>query len=226
MFQGFTDETFEFFMALSFNNNREFFHENHEWYMRAVRRPALELAAALGESVRALSPELETRPERVVSRINRDLRFTNDKTPYRDYIWLAFRRPREDRKTTLGAFFDLSCSGASFGMGFYQENRPLMNGLRRRLTLDPQGFCEVLSSAPGFTAHVDHFKRKAAPAELPEPLRPWYLARSFYFDRDIKDFTLIKSPALAQEIVRGYTELAPLFAYFDSIAPEEDPAGF
>ena len=223
MFQGFTDETFEFFMALSFNNNREFFHENHDWYVRAVRRPALELAGALGESVRKLSPELETRPEKVVSRINRDLRFTNDKTPYRDYIWLAFRRPREDRKTTIGAYFDLSCSGASYGIGFYQENRPMMNGLRHRLRTEPEELQKLLDDIEGrYTPHVDHFKRLPVPEGVPAELTDWYRAKSFYFEKDIKDFTLIKSPALAEEIVKGYTDLVPLFHYFDSIVPEED----
>jgi len=223
MFQGFTDETFEFFMALSFNNNREFFHENHDWYVRAVRRPALELAGALGESVRKLSPELETRPEKVVSRINRDLRFTNDKTPYRDYIWLAFRRPREDRKTTIGAYFDLSCSGASYGIGFYQENRPLMNGLRRRLLTRPQELSALLADIEGrFVPHVDHFKRLPVPQAVPQELTNWYRAKSFYFEKDIRDFTLIKSDSLAREIAKGYTELAALFHYFESIAPEED----
>ena len=50
MFQGFSDETFEFFMAIQFNNNTEFFHSNHDWYVDAVRRPCLELAAALSET--------------------------------------------------------------------------------------------------------------------------------------------------------------------------------
>lgn len=223
MFQGFSDETFEFLMALSFNNNREFFHANHDWYVSGLRRPALELAAALGESVRALSPELETRPEKVVSRINRDLRFTNDKTPYRDYIWLAFRRPREDRKTTIGAYFDLSCSGASYGIGFYQENRPMMNGLRRRLRNDPQELLSLLSGIEGrFTPHVDHFKRLPVPEGIPQELTDWYRAKSFYIEKDIKDFTLIKSPVLAEEIANGYTELVSLFKYMDSIVPEED----
>lgn len=223
MFQGFTDDTFEFLMALSFNNNREFFHANHEWYMRALRRPALELAAELGKAVRALSPELETRPEKVVSRINRDLRFSNDKTPYREYIWLAFRRPREERKITIGAYFDLSCSGASYGIGFYDENRPMMNGLRRRLRSNPQELINLLPKDGEFTAHVHSFKKiPPLPEHLPAELAPWYRAKSFYVEKDIKDFTLIKSPALAQEIINGYTKLTALFKYFDSLVPEED----
>ena len=222
MFSGFTDETFEFLMALSFNNNREFFHANHDWYVRALRKPALELAGALGQAVNQLSPELETRPEKVVSRINRDLRFSNDKTPYRDYIWLAFRRPREQRNTTLGAYFDLSCSGASFGVGIYDENRPLMNGLRRRLRNNPEELMELRLTDGEFTEYVTSFKRMPLPEGLPEELAPWYRAKSFYVEKEIKDFTLIKSAELAQEIVNGYTKLVPLFHYLDSVTPEED----
>ncbi len=223
MFQGFTDETFEFLMALGFNNNREFFHANHDWYMRALRKPALELAGAVGEAVRALSEELDTRPEKVVSRINRDLRFTNDKTPYRDYIWLAFRRPRENRKLTMGAYFDLSCNGASYGIGFYEENRPLMNGLRRRLRENPQELIELLSDIGDFKPHVSSFKKiPPLPENLPPELAPWYRAKSFYVEKDIDDFTLIKSPALAQELINGYTKLERLFWYFDSLIPEDD----
>lgn len=40
MFPGFSDRMFEFFLALQFNNNREFFHENHAWYEEAVRNPS------------------------------------------------------------------------------------------------------------------------------------------------------------------------------------------
>ena len=54
MFQGFTDETFEFFMAIAFNNNTDFFHANHDWYLRAVREPCLQLAAALSDAVEAV----------------------------------------------------------------------------------------------------------------------------------------------------------------------------
>ena len=40
-FQGYTEDTRAFFMALRFNNNREFFLNNREWYLRSVREPSL-----------------------------------------------------------------------------------------------------------------------------------------------------------------------------------------
>ncbi len=223
MFQGFPQSGMEFFMAIRFNNNRPFFLENHGWYEEGVRTPARELAAALGETVRSIDPNLETRPEKVVSRINRDVRFSNDKSPYRDYIWLAFRRPGADRKTTMGMYFDISDSGASYGMGFYDENRPLMNALRRRILTEPERVTEMTRSAlDQFTLHANAFRRMAIPESVPEELKLWYALKGFYVEREVNDFDLIRSPALADEVIHGFLHLKPLYQYISSLTPEED----
>ncbi len=222
MFNGFTDETFEFFMAIRFNNNREFFLDNREWYERAVRTPAIELAAALAPAVERLDAGLERRPNKVVSRINRDVRFSNDKSPYRDYIWLAFRRPGAERATTLGVYFDISAEGASFGMGFYDENRPLMNALRRQLRENPEPFLATWRAAKGdFTLHTKAFKRMAIPEELNPEAREWYNLKGFYVERGVKDAALLKSPALADEIIRGYETITLMYRYIMTLTPEE-----
>lgn len=223
MFQGFPQSGMEFFMAIRFNNNREFFLENHAWYEDSVRTPARELAAALSETVREIDPNLETRPEKVVSRINRDVRFSKDKSPYRDYIWLAFRRPGADRKTTMGMYFDISDDGASYGMGFYDENRPLMNALRRRILTEPGQVSEMTNSAlDQFTLHANAFRRMNIPAGVPEELKIWYALKGFYVEKEINDFDLIRSAALAEEVKRGFTHLKPLYRYIASLTPEED----
>ena len=224
MFQGFSDETFEFFMAIRFNNNREFFQSNRDWYLRAVREPCLALAEALNPAVEALDDELERRPGRVVSRINRDIRFSHDKSPYRDYIWLAFRRPGEQRSTTLGVYFDISASGAAWGMGYYAENRAMMNGLRRRLLAEPDTFLNLWQPVTEeFPLHVERpIKRLPIPESLHPALRQWYPMRSFYLQRDCRDFALMKSPKLADAIADGFAKLAPMYRYLTGIVPEPD----
>lgn len=222
MFQGFTDRTFEFFMAIKFNNNRQFFHDNHDWYEEAVRTPLRDLAADLAATVEALDPDLETRPEKVVSRINRDIRFSNDKSPYRDYMWLAFRQPGLDRKTTLGAYFDLSCQGASYGFGIYSEHRPYMNGLRQRLATDEENFLDLwLPVKDRFTLCGNHFKRMAVPDVLHEETKKWYTLRGFWVEKELMDFDLLMSPALTDEIRAGLEALSPLYRYLREI-PEID----
>lgn len=225
MFTGFSPELFQFFMAIRFNNSREFFTENRDWYIRAVREPARQLADALGEAVRRLDPLLETRPEKVVSRINRDVRFSKDKSPYRDYIWLAFRRPGAERATTLGVYFDISDTGASYGMGYYDENRPQMNALRRQIQTAPEAALAATGSAlDRFTLHPKAFKRMPIPDDIPDALKPWYNLRGFYVEREIKDFDLLMSPRLSDELIDGYNHLKPLYDYITSLAPEQDSA--
>lgn len=211
-------------MAIRFNNNQEFFHGNREWYLRAVREPCLALAEALAPAMEAIDDEMERRPNRVVSRINRDIRFSRDKSPYRDYMWLAFRRPRDEaRRGTSGMYCDVSVSGCSFGMGFYNENRPLMNGLRRRLISEPEAFLQAWQPARNeFTLCANSMKRVNIPENLPMELLPWYPLKSFYLEKQISDFNLIKSPGLAEVFIEGFNMLKPLYDYIWSIMPEID----
>ena len=104
--------------------------------------------------IEEIDDSLERRPNRVVSRINRDIRFSKDKSPYRDYIWLSFHRPRGD-ESAAELFYDMSISGARVGMSFYSDSRGYMNALRR-LILTGSGF---LKTPIGFTL-----------PELPPPL--------------------------------------------------------
>lgn len=223
MFQGFSDETFEFFMAIRFNNNVDFFHDNHDWYLRAVRTPCLELAAALSDAVEAIDDDMERRPNRVVSRINRDIRFSHDKSPYRDYMWLSYRNTAGPKGATPGLYFDISAEGANCGMGFYDDNRPLMNGLRRELLARPEAFLSLLEPLrTDFKPYLRSFKRMKLPEGLHPDLREWYPVRSFYLEHAIADFNLIKSPALAEEVARGFSKLAPLYRYITALQPEAD----
>ena len=223
MFQGYNDETFELFMAIRFNNNADFFHSNRDWYLRGVREPSLALAEALAPTVEWLDDSLERRPNRVVSRINRDIRFSNDKSPYRDYLWLGFRRPGEDRSTSVGLYFDLSADGGSYGMGYYRGSRPLMNAWRRRILAEPERLESLLRPVlTEFTLYSDCYRRMAVPEDVPELLRPLYPVKGFYFERELNDFSLLKSPALADEIARGFRVLAPLYRYLSALTPEEE----
>ena len=221
MFAGFTEETFSYFTAIRFCNNREFFLANHDWYVRAVREPLLDLAEALGDTVRAIDPELETRPSRVLCRPNRDIRYSRDKSVYRDYMFLKFRRPGEERASTVGLYFDISDGGASFGAGFYQPNMPRMNALRTQIRLQP-ALCEKRLDTGGFTLVGNVIKRMRVPEPVPQALRPWYPLRSFYVEKEIRDFDLLKSPALAGEVERGFRRIAPMVQFLQSLIPEEN----
>ena len=218
----FTDKTFEYFMALKFNNNRAFFQENHDWYVDSVRGPFLDLVSALSPWIADLDEELETIPNRCVSRINRDIRFSHDKSPYRDYLWLTFFPRREDRDYLPGFWFDLSCQGSSWGMGMYLHNKPLMNGLRRQLREHPQGFIRALKATEGLAASGDFYKRMAVPEGLRKDVIPWYPVKTFGFQTRETRWDALTDPELYRRIQADFEKCAPMYRYIRSLTPEED----
>lgn len=220
MFQGYSQETFEFFMAIRFNNNRPFFQENRDWYLRAVREPSLALTDALGDTIQKIDDGMDLRGHKVVSRINRDIRFARDKSPYRDHVWLAFRRPDEEKGKTPSLYFELREEGGSFGMGFYRENRPVMDVFRRRMAADPKYMMDMLEPMADFILFAVPNSRIKPPEDLPAGLRSLYCARSFYLEKDISDFDLIRSPELADALKEGFMRLKPLYSFIRECADE------
>lgn len=222
MFTGFTAETREFLMAISFNNNREFFHENHDWYLRALRGPLLELAGELSSTIEEIDPELERRPERTVSRINRDLRFSRDKSPYRDYMWIGFHRP-DNKGGFPGFYVDLSAEHMGYGMGFWEDNKPLMEALRQRLLNRPGELSDIVrKAAAGRQLGLRTYRRMAVPEGVLPEEKPWYMMRSFVISGDVNDDSLIQSPRLAEFLKREYLGMAPLYRYFSGLNPAKE----
>jgi len=214
VFQGYSDETFEFFMAIRFNNNRPFFQENREWYYRAVREPSYALAQDLAELAEEIDPNLERRSHRVVSRINRDIRFARDKSPYRDRVWLSFHHTGEDKGKLPGLFFELNDGGGFSGMGFYKGNKPLMDAIRARILARPAEVLELYRPvAERFLFYGEINPRISIPGEVPPELRALYASRYFYFERDILDFDLIRSPGLEKELTEDFKRFKPLYRY-------------
>ena len=85
-----TRETFGFFAALARNNRKEWMDANRERYQECVVAPMRALLESLTPAIRELDVGLVItgRTNENFSRINRDIRFAKDKTPYHTRIYL------------------------------------------------------------------------------------------------------------------------------------------
>jgi uncharacterized protein (TIGR02453 family) len=88
-------ETFRFFRDLARNNRTEWMEANRERYKQCVVQPLRALCEELTPGVLRLNPGFDCsgRSGANFSRINRDTRFANDKTPYRAQMYLKFAVP-------------------------------------------------------------------------------------------------------------------------------------
>lgn len=215
MFSGFPEETIRFFLDLRFHNNAQFFHDEHDRYVREVQTPFYDFINALAPTMLDIDPQIEVRPHKCLSRIHRDTRFSKDKSPYRDHLWLSFRRAAEPREGSINYWFELGPEHVEWGLGMWDQNKPLTERFRRELAADPMRIAAIIDGCDLAGHHMtlmDNFhKRLEVPAHIPERLRPWYLIRSCYIPRTDPQMQWIYSERILKEVRRDFETLAPIY---------------
>ena len=114
----FSRQLFQFLKALRRNNNREWFQENKALYESLVRDPLLRFIAELSPGLLGISRHLLADPRPAggsMFRIYRDVRFSNDKSPYKTHAAAQFRHRRASRDVHAPGFYLHLEPGQCFG---------------------------------------------------------------------------------------------------------------
>jgi len=213
-FDGFKPEAYMFLTELAFNNNRMWMEENRQRYREFVQQPMQQLAEILLPTALEIDPEFNPRMSSIVSRINRDTRYSKNKLPYRDHMWLAFRRAGQSLGESLCLYFEISPIGYSYGTGMYTTNLPMMKALRARAGADPEGFRQIVA-APAlnrYKAEGEPYKRDMVPG-APADLKPFLNRRSLSFIYDNASLAPTMTGDIVEEVKQAMLELAPAYRY-------------
>lgn len=138
----FSDETFRFLEELKENNDREWFAENKGRYELRAKAPALHVIADFGPLLHELSPHFRATP-RSLFRIHRDVRFSNDKSPYKTHLGLHFRHERSKDAHAPGFYFHVEPGEVFLGVGIWRPKGPALRGIRQRIVDEPDEWIEV-----------------------------------------------------------------------------------
>jgi len=164
IFEGFTQDTLAFLRELAANNERPWFHANKDRYESQLLEREKLFIAEVGVPLRAMRPHVEAVP-RVngsIFRINRDTRFSRDKTPYKTYSDLWFWEGRE-RKLSPGFFVSLKADSVTTGAGTYMTEPGRLERLRQGIAAQETGsrLEDLLSelAAAGYEIGEQGYKR-------------------------------------------------------------------
>ena len=121
----FTRETFRFFKDLGRNNSKLWMDANRERYKTEIVQPFRRLLEALSQDVLMLDSRFDVsgRTGPNFSRINRDIRFARDKTPYKTQMYLKFSVPVPDNGETGQLYVGLSAEAATAGFRIYSGGK-------------------------------------------------------------------------------------------------------
>ena len=226
MFTGFREETIQFFLDLRFHNDSAFFHAEHDRYVRDVQTPFYEFIGDMVPILREIDPGMEPRPNRLLSRIHRDTRFSRDKSPYRDHLWIWFHRAGEPRQDSLGYWFELGPGGVDWGMGVWDFSRERQELFRRRIAADPGRVGGIITGC-ALESHQlfpwnETYKRLAMPENVPESLALWYKAKSIGISRQGAHLGWVYDRSLLGKVAADYQTMAPIYRLIRGVWDEAE----
>ena len=174
----FTPAFFDFFRELARHNDRDWFAANRARYVADIEAPLLSFIGDFGPHLRMLSPAFVADRRRVggsMFRIQRDTRFSPDKSPFKTYTAARFAHEARRRVSGVPAFFlHLGPDHCFGGGGVYHIDMKQLTKIRTRIVDAPDDWANVraqvdvqgeqLKRAPaGFSsssAHVEDLKRQ------------------------------------------------------------------
>jgi uncharacterized protein (TIGR02453 family) len=120
-FTGFNKATSDFFVQLTLNNNKAWFDEHRRQYEEDVLAPARAFIIALGEELIKFCPMINAIPavNKSLFRINRDTRFSKDKTPYKTHLGIWLWEGQVPRMECPGFYFHLEPPHLMLGGGLH-----------------------------------------------------------------------------------------------------------
>lgn len=201
----FTKETFDFLADLAANNSRDWFEANRSRYEAHWRDAALDYIAAVSSIMGSLDPPLraEAKLNGSLRRINRDVRFSKDKSPYDARLHMVFWHGSHPNRSP-GVHIVLMPDGVAFGAGQFGLTPEQLTEIRNRM-VDP-------ADGDALIAALD--AAETVGCRMPEPdlkrLPKGYEAEG-------RRAELLRYKAI---VVRSFDTLAPKDVLIGDVAPE------
>lgn len=203
----FTPEYLNFFKELAANNNRDWFAANRRRYEQYVKEP---LHKFIGDLIAELAKEdkrIQITPSEAIFRINRDIRFAKDKSPYKLYSSAAVNAGGKKDTQNAGLYMELGPEKLAFAGGMYQPEKDTLMMIRDAIAAKPAKFQAALAdkSFKKYWGDVLGERNKVLPAEYKKVAEqvPHIYNKQFYYWTEL-DPQIIVSDKLMKTALDHY----------------------
>lgn len=220
-FTGFPAAGLQFLRDLEANNNRDWFEANKSTYQEALLEPALAFVAVVGQRLQAIDPtiqyDLRTNGQGTLMRIYRDVRFSEDKSPYKTNIsglWTDGLGKKNDRP----AFgFQMTASGMELMAGKFNFSKSELDAYRAAVTGDKAGpalesAVAALTASGAYEMNGQTYKRVPRGYDNDHP-RADLLRYSGLWAHPLQPMTELTSPALVDITFDQFEDMAPIYSW-------------
>ncbi len=210
--------TIQFLKALKKNNNKEWFDKNRKIYEQA-KADYLNFVTIMLNEIQGFDTSLmELQPKQCIFRLNRDVRFSKNKDPYKTNFGASFSKGAK-KIQTAGYYFHLEPGENFVGGGLWMPMAPDLNKVRQEIDYCFKEFSSILKK-PAFKStygDMDNSMKLVRPPkgfDVDNPALEYLKLKSFVVTRSIKD-TELTDKQLVKNVVKDFKTIAPLVHFLN-----------
>ncbi len=212
--------TLAFLTDLKANNSKVWFDANRKPYETA-KSDIVQTISQVIDGLRTIDPALADTPlqaKNCMFRINRDVRFSADKSPYKTNFG-AWVKKGGKKLNSAGYYLNLQPGNCFFAGGLYMPEPDLLARIRQEIDYNLPEF-ENLIKAPTFTRYFDGLNREDALQRPPKgytadnPAVEYLKLKSFTAWHKFDDAVAL-SPDFVPQTIAVFGALQPMVAYLN-----------
>jgi uncharacterized protein (TIGR02453 family) len=162
--------TLDFLTAIKCNNNKEWFAANRPLYLEA-RENFESFVQNIINGIILFEPVMKgLEAKSCVFRINRDIRFSNDKSPYKsNFGAFIVQGGKKNGDKFAGYYFHIEPGKSIMAGGAYVPPAPWLAAIREKISDSPEEFLKIINSKDfvKYFGSLDGEKLKTAPKGYP-----------------------------------------------------------
>lgn len=218
------EETLNFIETLKLNNSREWFTENKSWYERS-RADFEKLVGQIIQGINTFDPEIGyLEPKKCIFRIYRDVRFSQDKSPYKTHFGAVFS-PQGLAKTS-GYYFHLDPAEPFISCGHYMLMPDQLKKMRRGIYNDFETLESIINEKNFKKEFGDLYRDEDVLQRVPNGFDKNHPAAGYM---KLKHFNVLKflprekllDKDLAEYVIEMYKLMYPLSVFLNDILLED-----
>ncbi len=210
-------KTLQFLRNLAKNNNREWFNEHKEQYLKAKEEVVL-LVEALIEEISKFDEEiLKIDPKKAVFRIYRDTRFSKDKTPYKMHFGVSLGMGKG--KKISGYYLHIEPGKSFLAGGVFQPEPSVLKEIRKEISANNSDLMTILEH-PNFRNNFrglsveSKLKRIPAGFDKDDPSAELLKLKNFIVSHPISDEQVLEKDAV-KKFAEVFQYIKPLNDYLE-----------
>jgi uncharacterized protein (TIGR02453 family) len=176
-----TKNFFQFLRDLAKNNNKDWFDVNRSRYEVDVKKPFEDFVIQLGNELSKFDPEIQGDFKKNIFRINKDIRFSKDKTPYKTNRSVAYSLNGKKDHEDPGYYLELGAEKSYIAGGAWCPSPEKLLKIRSEIYYNTEDFNKLLNDRKFKNTFSDIQGERSK--ILPKDIKEWAADSEYIYNK-------------------------------------------